>query len=88
MKVPIVCAVMQHDDPYAGDTCMLACKEAPNVPAIKYNIIPPFLMREARLIAGDLPSTKHHHSTHFQDEDMRMSLRFHGVFYAFYLRIR
>ena len=35
LKVPIVHAVMQYDDPYSGETCMLACKEALCMSAMK-----------------------------------------------------
>ena len=59
---------------------MLVCKEALYVLEMKYNIIPPFLMREAGLIVDDLLQvqslnpTKNHHSMHFPDENMRMPL--------------
>ena len=59
------------------------------MPAMKYNLIHPFLMREAGLIVGDLLKVqslnpkKYHHSTHFPDENLRMPLRLHGVFSCF-----
>ena len=89
LQVPIVDAVIQYDDPYSGETYMLVCKEALYVPVMKYNLIPPFLMREAGLTVDDLPKvqslnpTKHHHSIHFPDENLRIPLRLHGVFSYF-----
>ena len=68
---------------------MLACKEALCVLAMKHNPIPPFLMKEACVLVENSPKvqskdpTKHHHSTHFTDEDLRMHLMFHGIFSYF-----
>ena len=68
---------------------MLVCKEALYVSAIKHNIIPPFFVREAGLVVEDLPKvqslnpTKHHHSMHFSDENLRIPLRLHGIFSYF-----
>ena len=68
---------------------MLVCKAALYVPAMKHNLIPPFVMREAGFIVDDLSKeqslnpTKDHHSTHFTDENLRMSLRLHGMFSYF-----
>ena len=55
VEVPIVNSVMQCDDPYLGETCMLVCKEALHIPAMKHNLIPPFLIRDDSLTVDDLP---------------------------------
>ena len=68
---------------------MLVYKEALYVPAMKYNLIPPFLMREAGLVVDDLPKVqslnprKHYHSMPFPDENLRMPLRLHKIFSYF-----
>ena len=68
---------------------MLVYKEELYMTALKCNLIPPFLMREADIIVDDLPKVqslypiKHHHSTHFPDENLRMPLRLHGMFSYF-----
>ena len=85
LQVPIVDDVVEYDDPYSGETFMLVCKEALHVPAMKHNLIPPFLMREEGVVVDDLPKvqslnpTKHHNLTHFPDENLRMPLRLHGI---------
>ena len=68
---------------------MLVCKESLCVPAMKYNLIHHFLTREASLVVDDQPKvqsnhpTRHHHSIHFSDEDLRMHLMLHGIFSYF-----
>ena len=56
---------------------------------MKHNLIPPYLTREAGLVVDDLPKlqslnpTKHHHSIHFPNENLRTPLRLHGIFSYF-----
>ena len=85
LKVPIVDAVIQYDDLYSGETFMLVCKEAIYVPAMKHNLIPPFLTKEKGLVFDNLPKlkslnpTKHHYSTHFPDVNLQMPLMLYGI---------
>ena len=68
LKVPIVDSVMQYDDPYSGGTYILISKELLYVTEMKYNLTPPFLMKDDSLVACHLSivqsqhHTKHHHS--------------------------
>jgi len=89
LKVPIVDAGIQYDDPYSGESYLLVCKEALFVAAMTHNLIPTFLMREAGLVVDDVPKvqstnlTMQHHSTYFPEENLRIPLGLHGIFSYF-----
>ena len=73
-SVPIVDDAIKYNDPYTKATNVLAFKNAPCVPAMDSNIMPPFLLREEGLIVDDVSKTQassptmHHRSMHFPME--------------------
>ena len=54
-KVPIVDAVIAYECPQYGQTYRLVVRNALCVPSMEYNLIPPFILREAVLVLRDTP---------------------------------
>ena len=94
LQVPIVHAIIQYDDPYSEETFMLVYKEALYVPAMKCNLIPSFLVREAGLVVDDLPKVQSLHPTNtitqcpFQMKTCACLLGCTRYFHTFHLRSR
>jgi len=88
-KVPIIDAIVQYDDRYLGKTYLLVFKNALFVLAMKHNLLPPFLIREAGLIVNDIlksqavQPTINHHSIFFPEENIRISLLLYSIFSYF-----
>ena len=86
MKIHIVDAVLQYDDPYNGVTYMLIIRNALHVPSMNNHLIPPFLMREAGIIVHDTPKihlddpTVSDYSMCFDNSNFRIPLSFSGIF--------
>ena len=55
MKVPVVDAAVRYDCPFDGRVYILLIQNALYVPSMDYNLLPPFMMREAGLIVKDIP---------------------------------
>jgi hypothetical protein len=47
MQLSIVCAAIQYDCPYDGQTYILVIRNALHVPSMKNDLLPPSVMREA-----------------------------------------
>jgi hypothetical protein len=52
-KVPIVDGALANDCPYTHKAYLLAFKNALHVLSVSHNLIPPFIMREARSTVND-----------------------------------
>ena len=55
MKVSLVDAVVKYESPFDGRVCILLIKNALYVASMSYNLIPPFMMREAGIKLRDVP---------------------------------
>ena len=92
LKVPVVGAVVQHDNPYSGESYLLVRKEALFSAEMTQNLIPPFLAREAGLEVDDVPKaqstnpTMQHHSMCFPENNLHVLLRLHGMISHFHLQ--
>ena len=53
IKVEVVNAVIQYDSPLDGREYMLVIQNALWVPSMSNNLIPPFIMRENRIIVNE-----------------------------------
>lgn len=87
--VRVVDAAVAHDDPYTGITHILLFKNALYCPDMDYNLIPPFILREAGLIVNETPKfhckhpTIEDHSIYSEPHDLRIHLQLHGTFSYF-----
>ena len=57
MKVPLVDAAVSYRSPLDGRVCILLIKNALFVASMSYNLIPPFMMREAGIKLRDVRDT-------------------------------
>ena len=55
MKVKLVGAVLKYDYPHEGKSYTLLVRNALHVPSIDHNLIPPFMLREARITVNETP---------------------------------
>jgi hypothetical protein len=55
MQVPIVDAAVLYECPYNGTTYVLVIRNALYVPAMKNNLLPPFMLREAGIKVHEQP---------------------------------
>jgi hypothetical protein len=55
MQVPIVDAAVLYECPYNGITYVLVIRNALYVPAMKNNLLPPFMLREAGVKVHEQP---------------------------------
>ena len=89
IRVPLVDAAIQYDDPYTGDTIILVLRNVLYVKSMEVNLIPPFMMREAGIVVNDTPKiqtdepTANDHSIIFPETEFRIPLFLHGVFSYF-----
>ena len=54
-EVKVIDAAVIYDDPYTSISYILLFKNALYCPKINYNLIPPFILREAGLIINETP---------------------------------
>jgi hypothetical protein len=89
MQLPIVDAAIQYDCPYDGQSYILIIRNALHVPAMKNNLLPPFVMREAGIQVFDTPKiqmtdpTIEDHSICFPETGFRIPLTLWGMFSYF-----
>jgi len=87
--VPIVDAAILYECPYSGKEYLLVIMNALHVPAMKNNLLPPFIAREAGLIVNEIPKIHVHqptvedHVIATKDGDLRIPLALWGVFSYF-----
>jgi hypothetical protein len=55
MQVQMVDAAVRYESPFDGKVYILVIRNALYVPSMKYNLVPPFVMREAGIIVRDTP---------------------------------
>lgn len=88
-KVPIVDAALLYDCPFTGFRYVLIVRNALHVPAMKHNLIPPFIMREAGIKVDEIPKihtpdpTEETHSIYFENQKFRIPLSLWGIFSYF-----
>ena len=58
-KAPIVDAAVASDFPCSGETYLQIVRNALRVPAIDYNLISPFSVREAEVVVKYFPKIQH-----------------------------
>ena len=92
IKVEVVNAVVQYDSPLDGREYMLVIQNALCVPSMSNNLIPPFIMRENRIIVNECAKihcedpTREDHAIIFKGYDLRIPLQLHGIFSYFVTR--
>jgi hypothetical protein len=88
-RIELVDAAVQYDCPYNGETYILVIRNALHVPAMRTNLIPPFMMREAGIHVNDIPKIQvedpgvDDHSIYFSEQKFRIPLALWGVFSYF-----
>ena len=55
LDVPIVDAAIAYDCPFTHETYILIIRNALHIPSMRYNLIPPFIMREGGFKVNDIP---------------------------------
>ena len=92
IKVEVVNAIIQYDSPLDGKEYILVVQNALQVPSMSNNLIPPFIMRENRIMVNECAKihcedpTRHDHAIIFKGYDLCIPLRLHGVFSYFVTR--
>ena len=91
--VEIVDVAMAYDDPVTLITTIFVMRNALYVPSMDYNLVPPFMMREAGLIVDETPkiqmagdATIENHSIFDPVTNVRIHLKLNGIFSYFMTR--
>ena len=88
-KVPLVDAAVRYDCPFDGRVYILLIQNALYVPSMDYNLLPPFMLREAGVIVRDTPKIQledpsdNDHALTFPETGFRIPLSLWGVFSYF-----
>ena len=88
-QVLVIDAAIQYDDPYDGSSRFLLIKNSLQVPSMKNNLLPQFLMQEAGLVVNDTPKIHvvdpgvDDHSIYFPELKYRIPLSLSGIFSYF-----
>ena len=91
-KLPIVDAVIAYDCLYKMQSYLLMIRNALYVDSMLHNLIPPFIMREARLILNETAKIhvahpdESNYSIYCPDDSLRIPLSLHGIFSFFHYR--
>ena len=91
-RVPIIDAVLAYDCPIYGKKTLLVSRNALFVRSMNYNLIPPFIMREAWLKVDEQAKihvkepAKENHSIYSSDINLRIALQLEGIFSVFKTR--
>lgn len=89
LRVPIVDAAVRYDCPYGGESYILVIRNALHVPAMRNNLLPPFMMREAGIQVNEVPKMQQSnpsvddHSICFPETSFRIPLLLWGTFSYF-----
>ena len=89
MNVPLVDAAVKHESPFDGFECILVIRNALYVPSMKYNLIPPFMVREAGVKLKETPKiqvddpSEEDHAIFFPETGLRIPLSLWGTFSYF-----
>jgi hypothetical protein len=85
----MVDAAVRYDSPFDGKVYILVIRNALYVPSMKYNLVPPFVMREAGIIVRETPKihmeepTEEDHALTFPETGFRIPLSLTGTFSFF-----
>ena len=88
-NIPIVDGAIAYECPYTGESVVLILRNALHMPHLKHNIIAPFIMRTAGVSIDDKPKihcddpSVDNHCIKFNDSDLRIPLKLHGIFSYF-----
>jgi hypothetical protein len=86
MMTSIVDAAVGYDCPHDGQACIFVLRNVSQVPSMKDNLMPPFVMREAGIRVNATPKiqtikpTEEDHLTCFSESDFRIPLSLWGMF--------
>ena len=89
MTVPLVDAAVKYESPYDERVYILVVRNALYVPSMEYNLIPPFMLREAGVKLRDTPKihvddpSEEDHAITFPETGARIPLSLHGTFSCF-----
>jgi hypothetical protein len=92
-QIPTVDAIVAYDCPYKAKVYLLLMRNALQVSDIHVNLLPPFIVREARLHVDECPKsqspdpTVDTHSIYSKETDLRIHLGLNNTFSYFYTRI-
>ena len=89
-KIEIVDKAIAYDCPYFLKTFLLVIRNALDIPTMKHNLIPPYILREAGLFVNEHPkrqagmaATIDHHCIYDADSSLRIHLGLMGTFSYF-----
>lgn len=92
-SIPIVDGALAYDCPYTHQTYILIGRNVLSVPSIEYNLVPPFIMREAGLIVNDTakihrenPTIDDHTIIIPKENNLHIPLQLNGIFSFFHTR--
>ena len=91
--VAIVDGAIAYDDPDTGKTYVVLVRNAPYIPSMDSDLIPPFIMRISGIKVKDTPKVYctapivEDHLISFEDINLRIQLQLKGIFSFFYHRI-
>ena len=89
IRVEVVNAMVQYDSPLDGKEYMLVIRNVLCVPSMNNNLIPPFSMRENRIVVNECAKihcedpTQEDHAIFFKGYDFHIPLHLHGKFSYF-----
>ena len=89
MQIRVVDAAVQYDCQYTGKSYILVIRNALHVPAMKHNLLPPFILREAGIVVQETPKihvdepTINDHLLLFPETGFRIPMSLWGVFTYF-----
>ena len=87
--VELVDAALKYECPYSGEVKILIIRRGLYAPSMTHNLIPPFMLREARIHINEVPKihvtspTEEHHAVTFKETNFRIPLTLHGTFSYF-----
>ena len=89
MRVPMVDAAVKYESPFDGRVYILVIRNALYVPSMDYNLLPPFMLREAGVLVKDTPKiqvgepTEEDHAITFPETGFRIPMSLCGTFSYF-----
>jgi hypothetical protein len=89
MQVQMVDVAVRYESPFDGKVYILVIRNALYVPSMKYNLVPPLVMRQTGIIVRDTPKihmeepTEEDHASTFPETGFRIPLSLTGAFSFF-----
>ena len=87
LQISIIDAAVVFEDPYTEDIYALVLRNALYVELMDHHFIPPFIIREARLVVNDVAKihcqqrTQEDHSIIDKGSKLHIRLRLEGIFF-------